>query len=105
MARIGSRSTVSTEMARYLTGRLLLTLPTLLLATTLIFFMVRLVPGDPAQVLLGDVDNPAALVQMRVALGLDQPVWIQYGRWLARVLHGELGDSIIQRQPVSGMLW
>jgi peptide/nickel transport system permease protein len=69
-------------MARYLAGRLLLTLPTLLLATALIFFMVRLVPGDPAQVMLGDIENPAALARIRASLGLDQPVWIQYGLWL-----------------------
>lgn len=92
-------------MTRYLARRLLLTLPTLLLATALIFFMVRLVPGDPAQVLLGDVENPAALARIRATLGLDQPVWVQYGRWLGCVLQGELGTSIVQQQPVGAMLW
>jgi peptide/nickel transport system permease protein len=92
------------EMARYLAGRLLLTLPTLLLATALIFFMVRLVPGDPAEVLLGDIENPAALAQIRASLGLDQPIWIQYGRWLGRVFQGDLGMSIVQQRPVAAML-
>jgi len=92
-------------MTRYLAGRLLLTLPTLLLATALVFFMVRLVPGDPAQVLLGDVDNPAALAHIRATLGLDQPVWLQYARWLGRVLSGDLGISIVQQRPVAALLW
>lgn len=92
-------------MLRYLARRLLLTLPTLLLATALIFFMVRLVPGDPAQVLLGDIDNPTALARIRATLGLDQPVWVQYGRWLGRALQGELGTSIVQQQQVGAMLW
>lgn len=91
-------------MTRYLAGRLLLTLPTLALATALVFFMVRLVPGDPAQLLLGDVDNPAALAHIRAALGLDQPVWMQYARWLGRVLSGDLGISIVQQRPVASLL-
>jgi peptide/nickel transport system permease protein len=91
-------------MTRYLAGRLLFTLPTLLLATALIFIMVRLVPGDPAQLLLGDIDNPAAHERIRIALGLDQPIWIQYVRWLGRVLQGDLGISIVQQRPVAGML-
>jgi peptide/nickel transport system permease protein len=92
-------------MLRYLARRLLLTLPTLLLATALIFLMVRLVPGDPAQVLLGDIENPDALARIRASLGLDQPIWIQYGRWLGRVFQGELGMSIVQQQPVATMLF
>jgi peptide/nickel transport system permease protein len=92
-------------MSRYLAGRLLLSLPTLLLATALIFFMVRLVPGDPAQVLLGDIDNPAALARIRATLGLDQPVWIQYLRWIGRIFHGDLGISVVQQRPVASMLF
>jgi len=92
-------------MARYLAGRLLLTLPTLLLATALIFFMVRLVPGDPAQVLLGDIENPAALARIRASLGLDRPIWMQYVLWLGRVLQGDLGMSIVQQRPVAELLW
>jgi peptide/nickel transport system permease protein len=91
-------------MTRYLAGRLLFTLPTLLLATALIFIMVRLVPGDPAQLLLGDIDNPAAHERIRIALGLDHPIWIQYARWLGRVLQGDLGISVVQQRPVAAML-
>lgn len=89
---------------RYLTARLLLTLPTLLLATALIFLMVRLVPGDPAQVMLGDIENPEALARLRASLGLDRPIVVQYGMWLREVAGGDLGVSIVQQRPVATML-
>lgn len=89
---------------RYLTARLLLTLPTLLLATALIFLMVRLVPGDPAQVMLGDIENPEALARLRASLGLDRPIVVQYGMWLRDVANGDLGVSIVQQRPVATML-
>ncbi len=82
----------------------MLTLPTLLLATALIFLMVRLVPGDPAQVMLGDIENPEALARLRASLGLDRPIVVQYGMWLREVAGGDLGVSIVQQRPVATML-
>ena len=92
-------------MIRYAGGRLLLAIPSLLLAAAVIFFMVRLVPGDPAQLMLGDIENPAALARLRSELALDQPIWVQFYSWLGRVLHGDLGASIVQQRPVAEMLW
>lgn len=91
-------------MIRYLARRVLLAIPTLLLASAVIFFMVRLVPGDPAQLMLGDVDNPAELARLRAELMLDRPIWEQFAGWLGRVLGGDLGSSIVQQRPVGDML-
>lgn len=91
-------------MILYAIRRLLFAIPTLLLAALLIFLLVRLVPGDPAQLLLGDVESPAALVRLRAELALDQPVPIQFAAWLGQVLQGNLGMSILQERPVIEML-
>ena len=84
--------------------RLLLAIPTVLIAAAIIFFAVRLVPGDPAQLMLGDVDNPALLARLRGELALDRPLVEQFLLWLGRVFSGDLGTSIVQQRPVSAML-
>ena len=91
-------------MIRYAAGRLLLAVPTLLLVAAIIFFMVRLVPGDPAQLMLGEIDDPALLARLRAELALDRPVWEQFVEWLRRVLGGDLGRSIVQQRPVAQIL-
>lgn len=91
-------------MILYAVRRLLFAIPTLLLATLLIFALVRLVPGDPAQLLLGDVESPAVLARLRAELALDQPVPIQFAAWLGQVVQGNLGMSILQERPVIEML-
>lgn len=91
-------------MILYAVRRLLLAVPTLLLAALMIFVLVRLVPGDPAQLLLGDVENPAALARLRAELALDQPIPVQFVAWLGQVLGGNLGLSILQERPVAEML-
>ena len=91
-------------MIRHVALRLLLAIPTVLIAAAIIFFMVRLVPGDPAQLMLGDVDNPALLARLRGELALDRPLVEQFVLWLGRVLRGDLGTSIVQQRSVSAML-
>lgn len=91
-------------MILYAVRRLLFAIPTLLLATLLIFALVRLVPGDPAQLLLGDVESPAVLARLRAELALDQPVPIQFAAWLGQVVQDNLGMSILQERPVIEML-
>lgn len=91
-------------MTAYLLRRALESLLTILLASLLIFAMVAALPGDPALAMLGDRATPDQLQALRAYLGLDQPVPIQYLRWLWRIAHGDLGYSLINGYPVSSLL-
>lgn len=81
-------------MTSYVLRRILLAIPTLLVMLTAIFVLVRLVPGDPASVILGDQASAAALAALREKLGLDQPVYAQYLAFIGKVLTGDLGQSL-----------
>lgn len=81
-------------MTSYVLRRVLLAIPTLLVMLTAIFVLVRLVPGDPASVILGDQASAEALAALRAKLGLDQPVYAQYLAFIGRVLTGDLGQSL-----------
>jgi peptide/nickel transport system permease protein len=87
-------------MLGYLARRLVMTLPTLLLVGVTVFVMMRLVPGDPVLVMLGDAATEADIADMRASLGLDQPLPVQFALWLSRVAVGDLGASITNGQPV-----
>jgi len=87
-------------MIRYIARRLLAAIPTLLAVLTLVFVIVRIVPGDPALVILGDQATPQALAALRTRLGLDQPIWQQYITFLSAVLTGDLGTSMVTGRPV-----
>ena len=87
-------------MARYVARRLLLLLPAWLIMGSLAFALIRLIPGDPAAVLLGMEATPQAVAELRVRLGLDRPLPVQFALWLGRVLEGELGHSFFLGQPV-----
>lgn len=91
-------------MAKYLIRRLGLLFPTLLAATFLIFLFTRLIPGDPAAVLLGDAATPEQVEALRREMGLDRPLLVQYALWLGRALQGDLGDSIFFQAPVTEAL-
>ena len=81
-------------MLRYLLGRLLTAVPTLLLVSFGVFVLIRLVPGDPIVVMLGDTADPETVRALREAYGLDRPLLAQYGLWLLRAAGGDLGQSI-----------
>ncbi|MBL8589833.1 MAG: ABC transporter permease [Methylobacteriaceae bacterium] len=87
-------------MIAYLAKRLLLAAPTLLAVLTLVFVLVRIVPGDPAFVILGDQATPQALAELRGRLGLDQPLWRQYAAFMSDVLTGDFGRSLVTNRPV-----
>ncbi len=77
-------------------------LPLLLLgAATVVFFLIHLVPGDPAAAMLGEGAAPADVAALRHDLGLDRPLASQYGSWLAGIARGDLGSSILTRRPVA----
>jgi len=84
--------------------RLVQAIPTLLLSSILVFLIIRLVPGDPARTLVG-YDAPIEEVEaVRTSLGLDQPLPVQYVRWIGRVVQGDFGKSLINRFPVSELV-
>jgi peptide/nickel transport system permease protein len=91
-------------MLRYVLKRLLLALPTLFLVALAVFFLVRLIPGDPAQVMLGEGADPAAIAALRIELGLDKPLPVQFFAWLGQVFQGDLGTSIVTGEPVTGLV-
>lgn len=87
-------------MTRYVTQRILSLFPVLLGVTLLVFLVMQLAPGDPAQIMLGPKATETSLAQLRHELGLDQPLHIQYGRWLSRVAQGDWGRSIQLKREV-----
>jgi glutathione transport system permease protein len=87
-------------MMRYAIKRVLLAIPTLLAMLTAVFVLVRLVPGDPAAVMLGDQVNASALAALRTRLGLDLPVHTQYLRFLGDMLTGDFGTSMATGRTV-----
>ncbi|MBX5446180.1 ABC transporter permease [Sphaerobacter sp.] len=89
-------------MVRYLQKRLLLAIPTIMLTSIVVFLMLYLIPGDPASIYLGDkTATPERLAEMRHIMGLDRPLYVQYGDFVWKALHGDLGRSLQTGQPVS----
>ncbi|KAA1057215.1 ABC transporter permease [Azospirillum argentinense] len=66
---------------------------------TVTFFLVRMIPGDPAQYMLGDYATEEALATLRAQLGLDQPVYVQYGLYVLRAVTGDFGSSVVTGRP------
>ncbi|MBL4875422.1 MAG: ABC transporter permease [Cohaesibacteraceae bacterium] len=91
-------------MLAYTIKRLLGLIPTLLAASLVVFFFIHLIPGDPAAILLGDAATPQDVAELTREMGLDRPVYIQYGLWLWNVLHGDLGQSIFFQEPVLSVI-
>src|SRR6478735_5812590 len=88
-------------MLRFLLTRLSLVIPTFFGMTLLAFFLIRLVPGDPIETLAGERGiDPVRHAQLLKEYGLDRPVLVQYGIYIGRVLHGDLGKSMITQTPV-----
>jgi peptide/nickel transport system permease protein len=91
-------------MLIYIARRVLLTLPTLLMVSVIVFTLMRLIPGDPAQVLLGEDADKATVAAMHRELGLDRPLPEQYLKWLGHAAHGDMGESIVTHEPVRTMI-
>lgn len=93
-------------MSAYIRGRLLRSIPVILGVLTLVFLMIHLLPGDPAVEIAsrGPGMSPEAIQRIRVQLGLDRPLYEQYAWFLARIVRGDLGRSIINNQPVTTMI-
>lgn len=91
-------------MASYILRRLGQLIPTLVGITLAVFLLIKLTPGDPATAILGLQATPEEVARIRHALGLDQPWWIQYGRWAIGLLHGDLGISYQNGRPVAELI-
>jgi peptide/nickel transport system permease protein len=91
-------------MLRYVAKRVLFAIPTLFLVAIGVFLLVRLIPGDPAMVMLGEGADPAAVAAIHAKLGLDQPLPVQFVAWIGRVFHGDLGNSIVSDEPVATLI-
>ena len=88
------------SLRAYLLTRLALTLPLLLLLLTATFLLLRVAPGDPVTATLGERVSDTRAAQLRASLGLDDPLWKQYGRYLADVAQGDFGRAITTKRPV-----
>ncbi|MGV7218983.1 ABC transporter permease subunit [Bradyrhizobium sp. UFLA05-112] len=88
-------------MLRFALTRLSLVVPTFIGITLLVFVLIRLIPGDPIETMAGEHGiDPARLAQLRADYGFDRPVLVQYGLYLSRMAHGDLGRSIVTHEPV-----
>jgi ABC-type dipeptide/oligopeptide/nickel transport system permease component len=85
----------------YVVRRCLLTVPVLVGVATLVFLLIHLVPGDPAEAMLGESAAPTDLAALRTRLGLDQPLAVQYKRFATGLLHGQMGTSFRYNTPVT----
>lgn len=88
-------------MTGYLLRRVVQMVPVLFLITLFVFFLVRLVPGDPASVMLGNRATPENVARLRTTWGLNRPLWVQYGIFVRNAVHGDLGKSARRQEPVT----
>ncbi|MBC9248175.1 ABC transporter permease [Paracoccus sp. 11-3] len=91
-------------MLGYILRRILAVIPVMLLVAVFVFLLLRLTPGDPAAIIAGDMATPAQLERIREAMGLNQPLHIQFITWIGQLLRGDLGTSLISNTPVSSMI-
>ena len=91
-------------MSNYVVRRLLWGMTAVFGVATLVFFLIRVVPGDVASLALGDQATPEAIEALRQELGLDRPIYLQYVDWMSHLAKGDLGLSLRAREPVVGEL-
>lgn len=91
-------------MLRYFALRLLSVIPVMAVVAAVVFLLLRLAPGDPAALIAGDGASAEQIAQVRANLHLDEPIYIQFGAWLARVLSLDLGFSVFSQLPVTQLI-
>src|SRR3979411_1858955 len=91
-------------MLGYLLRRILATIPGMGVVALFVFLLLRLTPGDPAAILAGDNATPEKLEVIRTSLGLNEPLYAQFFTWIGKLLHGDLGVSLISNVPVLKMI-
>lgn len=91
-------------MLRLISSRLVAAIPVMGVVAIFVFLLLRLSPGDPAAILAGDAATPEMIAAIRADLGLDRPIWEQFVTWLGQLLQGDLGRSVLSKQPVAMMI-
>ena len=91
-------------MLRFILNRLLMAVPTVVIVAITVFALIRFIPGDPAALLLGDMAQPDQIAEMRTELGLDKSMPEQFLIWGGNVLTGDFGRSIVNNEPVLGLV-
>ena len=91
-------------MLGYLLRRVLAAIPVMGVVALFVFLLLRLTPGDPAAILAGDNATQAQLERIRASLGLNEPLYVQFFTWVNKLLHGDLGVSLISNVPVTTMI-
>jgi peptide/nickel transport system permease protein len=91
-------------LRNYIVQRILATIPVMGVVVLFVFLLLRLAPGDPAALIAGDYATPEDIAKIRVGLGLDKPVYVQLGLWLAALARGDLGMSIYSKLPVTHLM-
>lgn len=91
-------------MLRFLLKKLPSFVVVVFVSSVIAFLLPRLAPGDPAVVLAGPDATPAVVATIRESLGLDRPLWVQYGQWIGGVVHGDLGQSYVLHRPVAELI-
>lgn len=91
-------------MTRYITMRVLSTIPVMVLVALFVFLMLRLAPGDPASVIAGDYATAEDVARIREQLGLSDPIVVQFLRWVGALIQGDLGTSIFSGKPVTELI-
>ncbi|WP_300058445.1 ABC transporter permease [uncultured Roseobacter sp.] len=91
-------------MTRYITMRVLSTIPVMVLVALFVFLMLRLAPGDPASVIAGDYATAEDVARIREQLGLSDPIVVQFFRWVGALIQGDLGTSIFSGKPVTELI-
>ena len=91
-------------MLRFLARRFLLTIPVLLGVATLVFALIHLIPGDPVRTMLGESATEESVIELRGRLGLDRPLYLQYGNYLKGLARGNLGTSLRTNEPVASAI-
>jgi peptide/nickel transport system permease protein len=88
----------------YIVRRILSTVPVMAVVALFVFALLHLSPGDPAAIIAGDTATPDDIARIHQALGLDQPLYVQFASWVWRLLHGDLGISIFTNLPVTTLI-
>ena len=104
----GNPAPSSHPMQLYIIRRLLLIIPTIFIVTVIVFFSIRMIPGDVVDLMVagmagaGMIEDPRDAI--REALGLDRPMLTQYGRWVGNLLRGDLGDAFVSSESVASLI-
>lgn len=85
--------------------RFLIMIPQLIILSILVFFLAKLMPGDPFAGMINPNTDPREIAKLRQEYGLNDPAWVQYCRWVGNMFHGDLGQSYIQHVPVASLIW